>query len=336
MPRLRLAPAPIPPRFAAAAASVVALAACAPAASAAPVPTTVTAGVPSASCPNPTFSTVQAALDAAKPLWTVLVCPGSYTGYLQIAQHDVTLSSVAGADATTLTGAGTDPDAQVPTLSVKTNRVTVQNLTINNDPASLDAIDITNSATVPTGGATVTANKIAGTVVVMSGAASIHGNRVVTGRGPSGIAVFDSIFDVSANKVAYAGDNTGIFLYDATGTASANSVSGAVATRGSGITAAYAPGATIAANRVSSGKYGIQVMQGATTVSANTVTGSGYGLFTSQGQNATFTGNTVSRSAMFDCYDTTMGWSNVGTANTWTANTGSTMTPARLCTAAGV
>ncbi len=65
----------------------------------APPPGATVVGAPSASCKNPAFATIQPAVDAAPAGGTIYVCPGTYTGTVNITKKLRLLGAQYGRDA---------------------------------------------------------------------------------------------------------------------------------------------------------------------------------------------------------------------------------------------
>ena len=296
----------------------------------------VTAGTPSRACPAPTYPTIQAAVDAALPGAVIKVCPGSYVENVHVNTPNVTLISGTTAAATTVTGTGLDLKHTPATIQVNGVGDAVKHLTVAPDPTSGLSIETDNTQTDPAVGARVAGNVITGNLLVGSGSATVRNNQLSNAFAqPSGISAFGAHVDISGNVLRPNGNTTGIYVWNSTGSVASNIVQGAGAS-GAGIVVAYSPGFTVGPdNQVSRDGYGIEAIGDGAIITQNAITTSGYGLYANGARNNTFSGNDVSGSTSYDCYDASGGSLSMGTANAWTANVGQSSWHSGICTPAG-
>ncbi len=260
--------------------------------SAAPPPdgATVVGAANPTTCPNPSFSTIQAAVTAASAGDTIFVCPGSYPENVSITK-DVTLLG---------------PQFQTPADA--TNRTdTTAEATIA--PTSGNAITYSGAGTTGTVSGLTIAGSGEGIFAITNGSGYTWTNNVITGES-TGIHFAAASTTITGNR--FSGDDVpdngtgGIFLSNGASndlTITNNAFAGNatdINTTGSGVAGDLSDGLVVSDNTSDgSGNFIALFLSDAAKISNNTVTDSTESAFFVGGGNTgvTITGNTISGGA---------------------------------------
>jgi hypothetical protein len=177
---------------------------------AAPPRGAVVVGTPSASCPKPTFTAIQPAVDAARPGATVYVCAGTYTGRVSITKKLRLLGAQYGRDART----GRTTTAQESVVTSPTGGFVVGPV----DGLTVDGFTFSGS-----GGDGIDAfNRGSGFTVVNNVFADNHNGMNVNATGPARSTIARNRF--TANNRG-GGDDSGTGVLFTSGPANAVTVS---------------------------------------------------------------------------------------------------------------
>ena len=253
-----------------------------------PAGATVVGAANTAECPDPAFSTIQAAVTAAGPGDTIYVCPGSYPENVSITK-DVTLLG---------------PQYQVPADA--TNRTTASaEATIA--PASGGAINYGGGGTTGTVSGFTIGGSGDGILALTGGDGYEWTNNVITGTN-SGIHLDAANTTITGNRISGIPDNgTGaVFLSNGPSnnlTITDNAFVGNgsdINTTGAGVAGSLSSGLVVGTNTSDgSGNFMVLFLTDGAEIRDNVVTGSTGSAFFVGGGNtaAVISGNTISGGA---------------------------------------